>query len=390
MLSSLDSIDWDFAGEPGTDGLSGFHWYPARFAEQIPSILIGYLSHPGDTVLDPFCGSGTTLIEAFRLNRRAIGMDLNPVACLVSRAKMNEYSEHELDIFASRIIKDVQKCLTGFSEESFETNLIGIIPETSLLEIQKWFHHGTMLELAAILKMLQEESDERLVTLGRACFSSILRACSSQEKHWGYICDNVRPKTLTYKSAFKYFTKSIHQFITHYRRFEKLAIAQRQNAPAFVRFDEVQIFEGNAISNLTKLPSVSVQLTVTSPPYLNVTDYFDAQRLSNLWLFPEVGNELRSQEIGARYKRYRKDSITPYLEDMTECVHQLVRVLVRGGHCCLVLGESKSHPSYISDVMELLEGIGFFIVDKRVRHIAKKRSLSPRLMTETIVIAQKI
>lgn len=74
----LEQIDWDFVGERGPDSYVSFHWYPARFVPQIPSILIGYFSERGDTVLDPFCGSGTTLLEAFRLDRRPVGIDLHP------------------------------------------------------------------------------------------------------------------------------------------------------------------------------------------------------------------------------------------------------------------------------------------------------------------------
>ncbi len=58
--------------------------------------MIELLSRPGELVLDPFCGSGTALVEALRLGRRAVGGDLNPVALVSSRAKTRRLSASQL------------------------------------------------------------------------------------------------------------------------------------------------------------------------------------------------------------------------------------------------------------------------------------------------------
>ena len=91
-LTELQSIDWDFVGERTTDSALAFHWHPARFVPQIPSNLIGYFTEKGDTILDPFCGSGTSLVEAFRLDRKPIGIDINPVSTLITKAKLTSIS----------------------------------------------------------------------------------------------------------------------------------------------------------------------------------------------------------------------------------------------------------------------------------------------------------
>ncbi|MBI3202238.1 MAG: site-specific DNA-methyltransferase [Myxococcales bacterium] len=65
----------------------GFHSYPARLHPDTAARLVEGLSKPGDTVLDPFCGSGTVLVEAHRLGRRALGIDANPLAIELCKLK---------------------------------------------------------------------------------------------------------------------------------------------------------------------------------------------------------------------------------------------------------------------------------------------------------------
>jgi site-specific DNA-methyltransferase (cytosine-N4-specific) len=88
VTGKLRSVAWDFAEARTGEGLHGIHPYPAKFIPQIPRALIE-LFHPGDAspVLDPFCGSGTTLAEAFLLGVNSIGVDLHPLATLIAKVK---------------------------------------------------------------------------------------------------------------------------------------------------------------------------------------------------------------------------------------------------------------------------------------------------------------
>src|SRR5271157_3438189 len=73
-MRRLREIDWDFPSQPSESAFSSLHWHPCRFPSQIPAIAVARLTSPGDTVLDPFMGSGTTLVEAQRLGRRSTGI----------------------------------------------------------------------------------------------------------------------------------------------------------------------------------------------------------------------------------------------------------------------------------------------------------------------------
>jgi hypothetical protein len=101
----LEHVNWDFTGESTQYLTHTFHSYPARFIPQIPNTFIQLFTQEGDTVLDPFMGCGTTLVEAMLLKRKAVGVDMNPLACLISKAKTTAVSQQDLTRFWSVVVK---------------------------------------------------------------------------------------------------------------------------------------------------------------------------------------------------------------------------------------------------------------------------------------------
>src|SRR4051794_34157556 len=90
VLDILDRIDWNFP-RAGTEARSvhSVHWFPGNFIPQIPMALVETLSEPGDLVLDPFGGSGTTAIAAATCGRKAIVSDRLSVCVLIAQAKVD-------------------------------------------------------------------------------------------------------------------------------------------------------------------------------------------------------------------------------------------------------------------------------------------------------------
>ncbi|HZL38426.1 MAG TPA: DNA methyltransferase [Tepidisphaeraceae bacterium] len=79
-------------------GLShSFYRYPARFSPLFARVAISAFSNPGDVVLDPFMGGGTTLVEARAAGRLAIGTDINSLAVFVSKVKTTALSNHDIE-----------------------------------------------------------------------------------------------------------------------------------------------------------------------------------------------------------------------------------------------------------------------------------------------------
>src|SRR5207245_1307446 len=97
VVARLQQIDWDFRDAKTSYLTHGLHPYPAKFIPQIPNALIQEFSTVGATVGDVFCGSGTTLVEALLLKRNAVGLDANPLACLISTAKTSRFAEGDKD-----------------------------------------------------------------------------------------------------------------------------------------------------------------------------------------------------------------------------------------------------------------------------------------------------
>lgn len=378
-LSELKEIDWDFSGENGTDGFAAYHWYPARYIPQLPGILIGYFSTPGEVVLDPFMGSGTTLLEAWKLGRRAIGVELNPVAVMIAQAKL--FAPKESFISLRGMVE--QRARGLLVDPRFEAELPSMVPHFD--ENVGWYHPDTLLELAAIWTALGEVVSSEFYVVGIAAFSAILRYASSQEKHWGWICDNVKPKQKTYRTALKRFIEKLNEFE---RASRSLLDDGRSLQESAVLLEEIMVKEGDCATVLAGLPDESVDLVVTSPPYYNMTDYISSQRLTHLWSDNEV-DSVRLKEIGARFKRFRKTARAEYLDNMVDAFREIHRVLRRHQMCCVVIGESPSHAPVLSELEARFAELGFSQEAKLTRQVRKRRSLSPVLHSEEIILMRK-
>ena len=107
LISAVSSQDWEFVNEDTQYASHNIHRYSGKFIPQIARSAIQLLSEPHEIVFDPYLGSGTTALEAMLLERTCIGVDINPLAILISKVKTTVLPANELEEFRGRLIESL-------------------------------------------------------------------------------------------------------------------------------------------------------------------------------------------------------------------------------------------------------------------------------------------
>ncbi|MCK1754138.1 site-specific DNA-methyltransferase [Bradyrhizobium sp. 137] len=367
-LRRLEDVDWDFSTSRSQSAFSSLHWHPCRYPSQIPAVLIGALSDPGEVVLDPFLGSGTTAVEAQRLDRLCVGIELNPVSALMARAKTLSRDSGQIRKLVDRIRVLVR-----------QTARRETVPKT--VQSEKWYTPRTLNDLRKLRGGIAElRGDGRI--LAEAAFSAILLPVCRETRHWGYVCDNTAPKDNNERDVIELYEKTLIGFAEAYEaRDAYRTVSYRRELPV----PEVRVLEGDAADVLKSKSVEGAQLIVTSPPYFGVADYVKAQRLTLEWQGLEI-EPLRQKEIGARSKRHRLVAADQYLADCKRVFDGCRGVLDRGRACAVVFGESGDRAPMKEKFEQVVESCQFKLIYKQSRKISSGRRQNPSLQTEHLLI----
>jgi DNA methylase len=165
------------ASSPNTDATNhGIHPYPAKFIPQIPREIIVAHTNERNTVFDPFCGSGTTLLEACIAGRRSVGCDSNPIATLIADAKCTTLSKGELAEFTEFVERS--RTLTATESQNLTR------PEVKGLG--HWFAPAVSSELALLKAEILKQQSKSVRSVLLCLFSSIIVSVSNQESETRY------------------------------------------------------------------------------------------------------------------------------------------------------------------------------------------------------------
>ena len=124
LSSDLEQLDAALNSSRYTSGSThNFYLYPARFSPEITRTIIALFSQPGDSVLDPFMGGGTSIIEGMMLGRRMVGIDLNPLAHFVTSARTRPLSDADADVLRSWAGADAERPRVCASYDKHVLNL---------------------------------------------------------------------------------------------------------------------------------------------------------------------------------------------------------------------------------------------------------------------------
>lgn len=303
----------------------GFHSYPARLHPRTARTLIDALSVPGETVLDPFCGSGTVLVEARLAGRRALGIDVNPLSVRLSAFKCRGASAEERQRFAAAAQEVIE-----FAEERRVTKAgpLRMYPP----EDRELFPIHILLELDSLRAGIARLQDGAARGVLQLVLSSLLVKLSHRASDTS---QRSTPRRLASGFALRLFGDRTQELLQQLEAFTALL----PKAPA--RADAAPYVVWEADARLMKpVKNGSVDLVVCSPPYPGVYDYFDHHELRLRWLeLPQEGFE--RSEIGAKrqLERSSKNARAEWIADLTLVCRSLARVLRPGKLACLVLAD---------------------------------------------------
>jgi hypothetical protein len=149
-------------GEKNTNSPHQTYKYPARYSPRFVSAAIELITEPGDLILDPFVGSGTTTIEALRHGRNSLGIDVSPISTFLARAQISNCRSRDLSLFYSWF----RRRLYRYAEN---VNRLALPPSMPLknLDLQRSWRHlrlvGALLDFSREVTTLQERVSRQVV-----------------------------------------------------------------------------------------------------------------------------------------------------------------------------------------------------------------------------------
>ena len=350
IAARLASVNWDFDKVTGRDRIHDIHPYPARFIPQIPREIIR-LFHPGDgsTVFDPFCGSGTTLVEAIRAGKPAIGVDVHPLAVLIAKTKTTPLESPLLPV-AHIITKN------GITNNA---------PIPKIPRLDHWFLSDVQQALANLTNRIQEVRDPVVQDCLKVALSRIIVRVSNQESDTRYAA--IR-KDINSKQVYKLFLDSV--------AFIEQAVLEAYGG-FFAPSVERTLILGNILDVTPESIGRNVGLVVTSPPYPNAYEYWLYHKYRMYWLGMDP-LQVRKMEIGARPHYFRKQPATEadFECQMTQVFHLLSKVMMPQALACFLVGRSIIHGKTIDNgslLKRAAEANGFRQVAKVERRINQTR-----------------
>lgn len=269
------------------------HEYKGRFNPQLVAFLLNYLGAESNTrILDPFCGSGTTLVESAIHGVGAVGIDMNPLAVFISNAKLQA-----LTTSADQIETALSNVLISFENLLCHEQLVLFESDDRQRYLASWFAPEALLVIEALRKsILENAGNARPILL--ALVSDLLRDYSLQEPADLRIRRRTSPAPA--EPLIEVFRSKAKKFIKGLAASQKTVGIVDTKSKAFVG-------DSRNVGEVTKLlGGAQADLVVTSPPYSTALPYIDIQRLSLVWLDLCSAASIRRLEgdaVGSREKR---------------------------------------------------------------------------------------
>jgi DNA modification methylase len=382
VFNQLKRLDWAFSDDDTAYLSHDIHPYPAKFIPQIPRNLIARLSRRGETVWDPFGGSGTTALESVLLGRQAISSDLNPLAEVIGKAKLLTPTKED-DDFLTSVFEEL--FIVAASESSVVDALNRFVPLSQFTpdipNCDQWFHPNAVAELSYVRARINTFQSEKCRRLASVCLSKIILKSSFQDSETRYArCQKDFPPG----KVIRLFAGALESSLKKVRYLG-----------TFLQFREARFLTADLRQGSVVKPG-SVDLIVTSPPYANANDYHLYHRFRLFWIGCDP-RELAKKEIGSHLRHQKEQTgIQEYLDEMEQCLKHMLHSLRPGRFAVMVVGDSL-FAGKLSHTAGLLGGraakAGFEVVGEIERQLPKYRrsfiSTARRLRSESLLVLRK-
>jgi len=347
------------------------HSYPAKLLVHIPYFFLNnsMLSKEGDTVLDPFCGAGTVLLEGILSKRNALGADSNPLARLITEVKVTKLKTSDL----SSILKDIIKKAKGYKKGE----------KSNVVNRDYWFSPNVSESLSKILKAITKIECEKIKKFMLVSFSNCVKKVSYADPR---VSVPVKLNLHRYEKGSIKWDKIKNRlfYLREVNVYDKFEYIVNENIKRFKEFENIKEkeFDAKVIStdarNLTSsleknnilLSNDSIQLIISSPPYAGAQKYIRATSLNLGWTNladikeltvldkNTIGREsYKKSEIAItktgikkadelirkiyKIKPERAFIICTYIIEMEKAFDEMIRVLKKKGFLVLIVGNNK-------------------------------------------------
>lgn len=401
---------WNYAEDNTRAYTHPIHPYPAIMIPQVAGRLIDMYAKPKTVVLDPFCGSGSVLLEAFIRGYDSYGIDINPLSLLISKVKTTPIS-----------YKQLQNRLEGILETASTAKKVN---HPDFFNIDYWFKSKVITKLASLGAAINAVKEKKIRDFLKVVFSFTVRATSNTRngEFKLYRIDEEKLNDFN-PPVFEVFKEKADQNIN------AMAELWKQFNKNETRVDILN----EDTRHRTSIRDAEIDVVVTSPPYgdsRTTVAYGQFSRLSLQWLgFNGHSLDTDNRSLGGRLDidnlhlgysspnlRYtldlisridkkRANDVMAFYIDLNKCFVELNRIVKRGGFLCMVVGNRTVKGIQLPTdeiVADFGEHVDFRHIETIIRKIPNKRmpsknsptnkagELGSTMTEEYIVIMEKI
>jgi DNA methylase len=357
-LSDDLHLSWSEAELPErerTKHVHRLHPYLGKFVPQLVEALLDRYVKRGGRVLDPFAGSGTTLVQCLESGYDAVGVDIAAFNCLLMEVKTADY-----DLF--RLETDLRAALARR----------GRSPERPRGYVREWFAPTAAAELLHFRAVLDdyEHSDVLCVVLARAARSARLTShfdldfprAPQRDPYW---CHKHRRTCAPVQAADKFLVRYLTDTLERIKAFQKVRARGRSAA----------VVHGDATELALKGPFHAI---LTSPPYPGLIDYHEQHR----YAYELLGlDDRRERELGAAARGTSRQALEEYIRGISRVLRRHAEALAPDAPVIVVVNDRRDlYP-------EILERSRLRLVDRLERHVNRRTGRRSGEYFESILVS---